>query len=108
MQLKESHAVVTGGASGLGLAVANRIVLAGGKVTLLDVNEAQGNAAAAALGDRAAFIAAHVTDESAVNGAIDQARARMGSIDAAVHCGGIGKPAPLGGKAGWMRGGFLL
>ena len=55
MQLKESHAVVTGGASGLGLAVANRIVKAGGKVTLLDVNEAQGAAAAASLGERALF-----------------------------------------------------
>ncbi len=43
MQLKETHAVVTGGASGLGLAVAKRIVQAGGKVTLLDVNETQGS-----------------------------------------------------------------
>src|SRR5713226_4063489 len=81
MQLKESHAVVTGGASGLGLAVANRIVMAGGKVTLLDVNEAQGTAAAGALGDRAFFIATDVTDESAVNSAIDRARERMGSIN---------------------------
>jgi NAD(P)-dependent dehydrogenase (short-subunit alcohol dehydrogenase family) len=70
MQLKDLHAVVTGGASGLGLAVANRIVLAGGKVTLLDVNEAQGSAAAATLGDHAAFIAADVTDEAAVDGAL--------------------------------------
>jgi len=107
MQLKESHAVVTGGASGLGLAVANRIVLAGGQVTLLDVNEAQGNAAAAALGDRAAFIATDVTDESAVNGAIDQARERMGSIDAAVNCAGIGAPARLVGKQGAMAGAFF-
>src|SRR6266404_7641057 len=74
MRLKESHAVVTGGASGLGFAVASRIVMAGGKVTLLDVNEAQGTAAAAELGDRASFIATDVTDESAVNGAIDRAR----------------------------------
>jgi len=90
MQLKESHAVVTGGASGLGLAVASRIVQAGGKVTLLDVNEAQGSAAAATLGERAAFIATDVTDESAVNGAIDRARERMGSINTAVNCAGIG------------------
>ena len=107
MKLKESHAVVTGGASGLGLAVANRIVLAGGKVTLLDVNEAQGTAAAAALGDRAAFIATDVTDESAVNGAIDQARERMGSIDAAVNCAGIGAPGRLVGKQGAMAGAFF-
>ena len=73
MQLKETCAVVTGGASGLGLAVAQRIVAAGGRITLLDVNEAQGTAAAAALGLSAAFIATDVTDESAVNGAIDRA-----------------------------------
>src|SRR6202795_1297515 len=97
MQLKESHAVVTGGASGLGLAVANRIALAGGKVALLDMNEAQGTAAAAALGDRAVFIATDVTDESAVKTA----------IDAAVNCAGIGMPARLVGKQGAMAGAFF-
>ncbi len=107
MQLKESHAVVTGGASGLGLAVAGRIVQAGGKVTLLDVNEAQGNAAAATLGERAAFIATDVTDESAVNAAIDRARERMGSINTAVNCAGIGMPARLVGKQGAMAGSFF-
>ena len=107
MQLQESHAIVTGGASGLGLAVASRIVLAGGRVTLLDVNEVQGAAAAAALGDRAAFIATDVTDESAVNGAIDRARQHMGSIDAAVTCAGVGMPARLVGKQGAMAGAFF-
>jgi NAD(P)-dependent dehydrogenase (short-subunit alcohol dehydrogenase family) len=107
MQLQESHAIVTGGASGLGLAVANRIVLAGGHVTLLDVNEVQGAAAAAALGDRAAFIATDVTDESAVNGAIDRARQRMGSINAAVTCAGVGMPGRLVGKQGAMAGAFF-
>ncbi len=107
MQLKESHAVVTGGASGLGLAVASRIVQAGGKVTLLDVNEAQGNAAAATLGERAAFIATDVTDESAVNAAIERARERMGSINTAVNCAGIGMPGRLVGKQGAMAGSFF-
>jgi len=107
MQLKESHAVVTGGASGLGLAVANRIVLAGGKVTLLDVNETQGSAAAAALGERAAFVATDVTDESAVNAAIERARERMGFINTAVNCAGIGMPARLVGKQGAMSGAFF-
>jgi NAD(P)-dependent dehydrogenase (short-subunit alcohol dehydrogenase family) len=107
MQLKEAHAVVTGGASGLGLAVANRIVAAGGKVTLLDVNEAQGFAAAASLGDRAAFVATDVTDESAVDAAIGRARDRMGSINAAVNCAGIGTPARLLGRQGVMPGAFF-
>jgi NAD(P)-dependent dehydrogenase (short-subunit alcohol dehydrogenase family) len=107
MQLKDSHAVVTGGASGLGLAVATRIVLAGGRATLLDVNEAQGNSAAATLGERAAFIATDVTDETAVNAAIDRARERMGSINTAVNCAGIGMPARLVGKQGAMAGSFF-
>jgi len=64
----------------LGLAVANRIVLAGGKVTLLDVNEAQGSAAAAALGNRAAFMATDVTDESAVNSG-DRSRSGNNGLD---------------------------
>jgi NAD(P)-dependent dehydrogenase (short-subunit alcohol dehydrogenase family) len=107
MQLKESHAVITGGASGLGLAVAHSIVLAGGRATLLDVNEAQGTSAAAALGERAAFIATDVTDEAAVNAAIDRARERMGSINTAVNCAGIGMPARLVGKQGAMAGAFF-
>ena len=107
MQLKETHAVVTGGASGLGLAVAKRIVQAGGKVTLLDVNETQGAAAAAALGERSAFIATDVSDEAAVNGAIDRALERMGSINAAINCAGIATPARMVGKQGAMAGAFF-
>ncbi len=107
MELKQLHAIVTGGASGLGFAVANRIVLAGGKVTLLDVNEAQGTAAAATLGERAAFIATDVTDEPAVNGAVDRAKEHMGSINAAVNCAGIATPGRLVGKQGAMAGAFF-
>jgi NAD(P)-dependent dehydrogenase (short-subunit alcohol dehydrogenase family) len=107
MQLKEIHAVVSGGASGLGFAVANRIVLAGGTVTLLDVNQAQGIEAAAKLGDLAGFIATDVTDESAVNDAVDKARQRMGSINAAVNCAGIATPTRLVGKQGAMAGAFF-
>jgi NAD(P)-dependent dehydrogenase (short-subunit alcohol dehydrogenase family) len=107
MQLNEIHAVVSGGASGLGFAVANRIVLAGGTVTLLDVNQAQGTEAAAKLGDLAGFIATDVTDESAVNDAVDEARQRMGSINAAVNCAGIATPTRLVGKQGAMAGAFF-
>ena len=107
MQLIDTHAVVSGGASGLGLAVATRIAQAGGRVALLDVNAAQGAAAAAALGERALFIATDVTDETVVNAAIDQARERMGRIDTAVNCAGIGAPGRLVGKQGAMAGAFF-
>jgi NAD(P)-dependent dehydrogenase (short-subunit alcohol dehydrogenase family) len=107
MKLNESRVVVTGGASGLGLAVAVRIVRAGGKAVLLDVNEVEGTAAAAALGEHAAFLAVDVTDESAVNTAIERARERMGSINAAINCAGIGAPGRLVGRQGAMAGAFF-
>ena len=55
MKYADARAVVTGGASGLGNAVARHIVAAGGRVTLLDVQEGPGQAAAAALGANAAL-----------------------------------------------------
>ena len=107
MQLRESHAVVTGGASGLGLAVARLIVKSGGQVVLLDVNAEQGASAATALGERAVFIATDVTDETAVDAAVAKARERMGRIDAAVNCAGIGAPARLVGRQGPMPAAFF-
>ena len=107
MQLSASHAVISGGASGLGLAVAYRLVAAGGKAALLDVNQAQGAAAAAALGPNATFIATDVTDEVAVNRAIDLARERLGGLNAAVNCAGIATPARMLGRQGVMPGDFF-
>ncbi|MGC1522881.1 MAG: SDR family NAD(P)-dependent oxidoreductase, partial [Steroidobacteraceae bacterium] len=107
MQLEDSRAVVTGGASGLGLAVANRIVAAGGRVTILDVNAEQGTAAAASLGERALFIATDVTDEAAADAALGRARERMGGVNVAVNCAGIGTPARLVGRQGVMPGAFF-
>jgi NAD(P)-dependent dehydrogenase (short-subunit alcohol dehydrogenase family) len=102
--LKEVNAIVTGAASGLGLAVANRIVRAGGKVTILDVSVATGRAAAASLGERASFIATDVTDETAVEAAVKQAQSAMGSINAAINCAGIATPGRLVGRQGPLAG----
>jgi NAD(P)-dependent dehydrogenase (short-subunit alcohol dehydrogenase family) len=107
MQLKDVCAVVTGGASGLGLAAATRIVNAGGKVTILDLNEAHGKAAAAALGAGASFIVTDVSDEAAVDAAVGRARAAMGSLNAAINCAGIGNPGRLVGRQGPMAGSFF-
>ena len=107
MQIQSSRAVISGGASGLGLAVAQHIIGCGGQAALLDVNEAQGATALASLGDRAYFIATDVTDENAVNRAVDQAAERMGSITACVSCAGIGAPSRFVGKQGAMAGAFF-
>jgi NAD(P)-dependent dehydrogenase (short-subunit alcohol dehydrogenase family) len=55
MKLNEIRAVITGGASGLGNAVATKLVAAGAQVTLIDVNATGGEAAAKALGASARF-----------------------------------------------------
>ncbi|HMN46036.1 MAG TPA: SDR family NAD(P)-dependent oxidoreductase [Povalibacter sp.] len=89
MKLNQVRAVITGGASGLGNAVASRIVAAGGQVTLLDVNQEAGEAAAKALGASARFQKVDVTNESAVNAAVAAAHSSMGGLNAAVNCAGI-------------------
>jgi NAD(P)-dependent dehydrogenase (short-subunit alcohol dehydrogenase family) len=107
MQLNEVKAIVTGGASGLGHAVCARIIKAGGKVTLLDINQAQGGAAAATLGSRAGFVATDVSDEAAVDAAVAQAAGAMDGLNAAVNCAGIATPARLVGRNGPMAASFF-
>jgi NAD(P)-dependent dehydrogenase (short-subunit alcohol dehydrogenase family) len=107
MKLADTRAVISGGVSGLGLATAGRIVAAGGQVVLLDVDQAHAAAALADLGPRASFIAVDVTREDQVDAAVGQARAAMGSINAAVNCAGIGPAARFVGKQGAMAGAFF-
>lgn len=102
MELKTVKALVTGGVSGLGLAVARKLITAGGQAVLLDINDDAGAAAVAELGEAASFVNADVTSESAVQAAVDTAVARMGSLNVAVNCAGIigagrvlGREAPM-------------
>lgn len=89
MKLDRVRAVVSGAASGLGLATARRIVAEGGKVTLLDLNDEKGQAAAAELGAAASYLHLDVTDEAGAEAALSQAKARMGGLNVAVSCAGI-------------------
>ncbi|HEX2789554.1 MAG TPA: SDR family NAD(P)-dependent oxidoreductase [Steroidobacteraceae bacterium] len=107
MRLADVRAIVSGGASGLGLAAVARIVAAGGQAVLLDINQAQAAAALEGLGPRASFIATDVTREGEVEAAVEQARARMGSINAAINCAGIGTAARFVGKQGAMTADFF-
>ncbi|MFN8527436.1 MAG: 3-hydroxyacyl-CoA dehydrogenase [Anaerolineae bacterium] len=90
MELKNSVALVSGGASGLGAAVVRRFVTAGAKVVIADKDEEKGSALAAELGDAAAFAATDVTREADVQAAIDLARERFGGLHIDVNCAGIG------------------
>jgi len=107
MHLQDTRAIITGGASGLGQAVAENIIAAGGRVALLDVNAAAGNALVAALGGRASFIETDVTSEPAVNAAVATASQAMGGLSVAVNCAGVGWPKRMVGKDGPMPGDFF-
>jgi NAD(P)-dependent dehydrogenase (short-subunit alcohol dehydrogenase family) len=107
MKIVEARAVITGGASGLGNAVAKHIVTAGGRVTLLDVQEGTGTAAASALGPNAAFAKCDVTSETEVNAAMESARATMGGLNLLVNCAGVIGAGRMLGKNGPMAGDFF-
>jgi NAD(P)-dependent dehydrogenase (short-subunit alcohol dehydrogenase family) len=107
MKIAEARAVVTGGASGLGHAVAKHIVNAGGRVTLLDVQEGPGRAAATAIGATADFRKCDVTSETEVNAAMESARAGMGGINLLVNCAGVIGAGRVLGKNGPMAGDFF-
>jgi NAD(P)-dependent dehydrogenase (short-subunit alcohol dehydrogenase family) len=107
MKIQDARAVVTGGASGLGHAVARHVAGAGGKVVILDVQEGPGRAAAAALGARASFVRCDVTSEAEVNAAMDTARSQLGGLNLLVNCAGVVGAGRVLGKNGTMAGEFF-
>lgn len=107
MKIQEARAVVTGGASGLGAAVAGHVVAKGGKVVMLDVQEGPGQAAAARLGAAASFLRCDVTSEAEVNATMETAAARMGGINLLINCAGVVGAGRMLGKNGAMAGDFF-
>ncbi|HXF67404.1 MAG TPA: SDR family NAD(P)-dependent oxidoreductase [Burkholderiales bacterium] len=103
MQIAGRTFLVTGGASGLGAATARRLAQRGGNVLVCDLDAAQGERLAAALGASAAFARADVTDEAQLAQALAAARARFGALHGAVSCAGIAPAERLLGRAGPHR-----
>lgn len=93
MDINGVAAIVTGGASGLGAATAERLASRGAKVTIFDLNAALGEAKAKEIGGR--FAAVNVTDEASVENAIAEAEAVNGKARILVNCAGIGPPAKV-------------
>ncbi len=89
MIFNQCRAIITGGASGLGLAVAKRLLDAGSEVAILDIKPEQNRATVAALGPRAHFFEADVSSESQVDSAVAAAASTLGEITLAVNCAGI-------------------
>jgi NAD(P)-dependent dehydrogenase (short-subunit alcohol dehydrogenase family) len=99
VQIANSVALVTGGASGLGRAAATRLVAAGASVVLLDLPSSAGETVAKELGERARFSPGDVTSAEDVGAALDAA-AELGTLRIAVNCAGIGPAAKTYGKNG--------
>lgn len=89
-RLKGKVAVITGGASGIGLATARRFAAEGATVVIGDMNPETGEAAAAEVGGL--FVTVNVTDEAEVNNLFDTAQATYGSLDIAFNNAGISPP----------------
>jgi NAD(P)-dependent dehydrogenase (short-subunit alcohol dehydrogenase family) len=107
MKIQDARAVVTGGASGLGLAVARHFTAGGGRVVILDVQEGVGRAAATALGAHAHFLRCDVTSEGEVNAAMDAAYDHLGGLNLLVNCAGVVGAGRVLGKNGPMAGEFF-
>lgn len=107
MRINEVKAIVTGGASGLGLATAERLIAGGARVTLLDVNQDAGAQAVSKLGSNVRFEAVDVTAEQSVDEAIDRAQREMGGLNLAVNCAGVAWPRRIVNKEGPMPGEFF-
>jgi len=105
MDFAKTLAVITGGASGMGRAVAERVAAAGGKAAILDLQEAAGQAAAKEIG--ASFFNCDVSIESNVVAAIEAARRALGGINLLVNCAGIVGAGKLLGKDGPMSGEYF-
>jgi NAD(P)-dependent dehydrogenase (short-subunit alcohol dehydrogenase family) len=92
MDIAGSSALVTGGASGLGLATAQRLAASGARVTIVDLPSSPGGAVAADFGGR--FAAADVTDPEQIAAAVASA-AEAGPLRVVVNCAGIAPPGKV-------------
>jgi NAD(P)-dependent dehydrogenase (short-subunit alcohol dehydrogenase family) len=98
MHITGTNALVTGGASGLGLATVTALAKSGARVIAVDLPTANTDALAA-LGDTVEFAPADVTDEAAVTEAVERANAES-SLRITVNCAGIGNAVKTVGKNG--------
>ena len=92
LDLQGRHAVITGGAVGLGFAIAQRMLASGAQVTLWDRNAQALEDARSRLGDGVATVLVDVADHASVVAAVGQTRALRDSVDILVNSAGITGP----------------
>ena len=100
MRIDESTFLISGGASGLGLATARELVGQGGQVVLLDINAEAGQQAITELGDAARFVRADITREEDGCVAVAQALEAFGALHGLVNCAGIAPAEKVLGRNG--------
>jgi NAD(P)-dependent dehydrogenase (short-subunit alcohol dehydrogenase family) len=100
MRIQGKTALVTGGASGLGLAVVKALAGAGGFVTILDLPSSGGLDAARAIGYRTRFTPADVVSEAEVAAAVQQTVEVFGGVHILVNCAGVATPGRVLDKQG--------
>jgi len=100
MNIQGKVAVVSGGASGMGLEIVRRLVSLGGKAAIFDLNATAGAAAVAELGESVVFAEVNVTSEDSIKAGIEQTMAAFGAIHICVNCAGIATGSKTLGKNG--------
>jgi NAD(P)-dependent dehydrogenase (short-subunit alcohol dehydrogenase family) len=98
----QTNAIVTGGASGLGLASARVLASLGARVALLDINGQAAESAAAALGGKAIAAACDVADSGQAEAVVADLQKQMGPLRILVNCAGVGPAKRVVGKSGPM------
>eukprot|EP01111_Echinosteliopsis_oligospora_P004087 TRINITY_DN1646_c0_g1_i1.p1 TRINITY_DN1646_c0_g1~~TRINITY_DN1646_c0_g1_i1.p1 ORF type:complete len:266 (-),score=108.15 TRINITY_DN1646_c0_g1_i1:32-802(-) len=89
MKIEGKTIIVTGGASGLGLDTAKRLIKEKANVVLVDVNQEAGDAAEKDLGKNALFVKADITDEASVKALVKKTVEKFGAVHGAVNCAGV-------------------
>lgn len=100
MQLEQRVILITGASSGLGLATARKLIKAGAKVVLADINVEAGQARAAELGENAFFVAVDITQDADASRAIAQTLEHFGALHGLVNCAGVAPAEKLLGRHG--------
>ncbi|WP_343350255.1 3-hydroxyacyl-CoA dehydrogenase [Pseudomonas sediminis] len=100
MRIDETVFLISGGASGLGLATARELVGQGGKAVLLDINVEAGQQALAELGANACFVCADITREEDGRAAVEQVLEAFGALHGLVNCAGVAPAEKVLGRSG--------
>jgi NAD(P)-dependent dehydrogenase (short-subunit alcohol dehydrogenase family) len=92
LDFKGRHAVITGGATGLGFAIAQRLIASGGSVTVWDRDQPAAQRAAQSLGGQTQAVAVDVAQHASVQAAVQATLKHAPRIDALVNSAGITGP----------------